>query len=59
MEKYRKKYEKVFQQLYHYDVFAVSTDKNTVKKKNTCKYWEVQELLSEMCQKYINLFNQV
>ena len=58
MEEYRKKYERVFQQLYQYDVFAVSTDKNTVKK-TTCKYWEVQELLSEICQKYINLFSQV
>ena len=29
-----KKYEEVFQQLNQYDVFVVSTDKNTVKK--TC-----------------------
>ena len=29
-----KKYENVFQQLYQYDVFAVSTDKkNTVKNR--------------------------
>ena len=30
-----KKYKEVFQQLNQYDVFVVSTDKNTVKKK-TC-----------------------
>ena len=37
-----KKYEEVFQQLNQYDVFVVSTDKNTVKK-NVCNGREVRE----------------
>ena len=32
MQKYRNKYEEVFQQLYQYDAFAVNTNKNIVKK---------------------------
>ena len=37
-----KKYKEVFQQLNQYDVFVVSTDKNTVKK-NVCNGREVRE----------------
>ena len=37
-----KKYKEVFQQLNHYDVFVLSTDKNTFKK-NVCNGREVRE----------------
>ena len=37
-----KKYKEVFQQLNQYDVFVVSTDKNTFKK-NVCNGREVRE----------------
>ena len=37
-----KKYKEVFQQLNQYDVFVVSTDKNTVKKI-VCNGREVRE----------------
>ena len=37
-----KKYEEVFQQLNQYDVFVVSTDKNTVEK-TVCNRREVRE----------------
>ena len=37
-----KKYKEVFQQLNQYDVFVVSTDKNSVKK-NVCNGREVRE----------------
>ena len=47
MEKYRKKYERVFQQLYQYDVFAVSTDKNRVKKPRVST-----ERFKNFCEKF-------
>lgn len=42
MQMCSKKYEEVFQQLNQYDVFVVSTDKNTVKK-SVCNGRKVRE----------------
>lgn len=54
MQKYRNKYEEVFQQLYQYDAFAVNTNKNIVKK-NCVRTDRFRDLLSEIFQNYIRL----
>ena len=57
MQKYRNKYEEVFQQLYQYDAFAVNTNKNIVKK--LCKNWQVPgPVITNFPKLYTNLFSQ-